>query len=248
MSGHDPAALPQRDVVFFDLDDTLYDQAAPFGYAVRKILGPIPGVTATDLFETSRRYSQEIFAAFRRDEHPTDAMYIRRMQLTLGHYGVKIDPDTALALQHAYGAESKDAMKLAPEIVETLDWCSSHTRLGCGIITNGKEPPQRSKMKILGLDRWIAPDEIFISDALGYAKPQPELFQIACDHFKAKPSDCLYIGDAFAIDVLGAHSVHMPVIWFNHRLRPAPPHQFPADQDVHTASELRDLVKAIVQR
>ena len=64
-------AAGKRDAVFFDLDDTLYDQAQPFAYAVEKVVGPIPHATAADLFDTSRRYSQEIFSALRNDQHPT---------------------------------------------------------------------------------------------------------------------------------------------------------------------------------
>ena len=48
-------AAGKRDAVFFDLDDTLYDQAQPFAYAVEKVVGPIPHATAADLFDTSRR-------------------------------------------------------------------------------------------------------------------------------------------------------------------------------------------------
>ena len=69
---------------------------------------------------------------------------------------------------------------------------------------------------------------------------------MALAHAGADPTRSLYIGDAFPIDVLGAHSVHMPVIWFNHRLRRAPSDQFPAEHEVHTVQELEELVKRIV--
>lgn len=240
------AGAERCDAVFFDLDDTLYDQAEPFAYAVRTVVGPVPHATAADLFDTSRRYSQEIFAALRNDQHPTREMYIRRMQRTLATYGVTIDEKTALALQHVYGTQSKAAMKLAPEMVETLDWCAKHVSCGLGIITNGREAPQRQKIEILGLGRWISADNVFISDAVGTAKPSPEIFEMALRHIGADPTRSLYIGDAFPIDVLGAHSVHMPVIWYNHRLRAAPSDQFPAEHEVHTAKELEELVKEIV--
>lgn len=239
-------AAGKRDAVFFDLDDTLYDQAQPFAYAVEKVVGPIPHATAADLFDTSRRYSQEIFSALRNDQHPTREMYIRRMQRTLASYGVTIGEKTALALQHVYGTQSKAAMKLAPEMERALDWCAVHVRCALGIITNGREAPQRQKIEILGLSRWISSDNVFISDAVGTAKPSPEIFEMALAHAGADPTHSLYIGDAFPIDVLGAHSVHMPVIWFNHRLRRVPSDQFPAEHEVHTVQELEELVKRIV--
>lgn len=241
------AGAEAYDAVFFDLDDTLYDQAEPFAYAVEKVVGPVPHATPADLFETSRRYSQEIFSALRNHERPTREMYIRRMQRTLAAYGVAIDEKTALALQHVYGTQSKDAMKLKPEMERTLDWCASHALRGLGIVTNGREAPQRQKIEILGLGRWISADNVFISDSVGCAKPSPEIFEMALRHMEADPTRSLYIGDAFPIDVLGAHSVHMPVIWFNHRLRQAPTDQFPAEHEVHTVAELEELVKKIVR-
>ena len=52
------------DVVFFDIDDTLYDQAKPFAYAVRRVCGDIPGASDVALYDASRTHSGPIFAAF----------------------------------------------------------------------------------------------------------------------------------------------------------------------------------------
>lgn len=67
------------DVVFFDIDDTLYDQAQPFSYAVRRTCGDVPGATDSKLYDASRRHSAPIFAAFSAGRVPTSEEYALRM-------------------------------------------------------------------------------------------------------------------------------------------------------------------------
>ena len=65
MARHDGAkAHACVDMVFFDIDDTLYDQAKPFAYAVRRVCGDLPGASDAALYDASRRHSGAIFAAF----------------------------------------------------------------------------------------------------------------------------------------------------------------------------------------
>ncbi|MEE8704614.1 MAG: HAD-IA family hydrolase [Olsenella sp.] len=91
-----------------------------------------------------------------------------------------------------------------------------------GIITNGPVAHQMEKVETLGLSRWFAPESIVVSGAVGVAKPDPRIFRIACERLGTRPEDCVYVGDSFASDVVGATSAGMPVVWFNHRHREAP--------------------------
>lgn len=91
-----------------------------------------------------------------------------------------------------------------------------------GIITNGPVAHQMEKVETLGLSRWFAPESIVVSGAVGVDKPDPRIFRIACERLGTRPEDCVYVGDSFASDVVGATSAGMPVVWFNHRHREAP--------------------------
>jgi len=55
----------------------------------------------------------------------------------------------------------------------------------------------------LGLD--VHFEAIFDSHAVGYAKPDVRLFQHAMEKLGLVPKDCLYIGDMYFVDVLGAN-------------------------------------------
>lgn len=202
------------DAIFFDIDDTLYDQAQPFCYAVRKVVGP---VSATDdqLFASSRRHSDEVFAALAAGNRPSDAMYVRRMRETLADAGVSISDDTARELQRVYATSSGEAMALFPGMDKVLDECRRHAQIG--VISNGRGARQRDKLRILGIDRWVNPNAIFISDELGMAKPDPGIFRFACSGVGARPERSIYVGDSLASDVPGALDAGMRVVWFHHR-------------------------------
>ncbi|MDR6142284.1 HAD superfamily hydrolase (TIGR01509 family) [Microbacterium foliorum] len=61
---------------------------------------------------------------------------------------------------------------------------------------------QRQKIQTTGLAAKV--DLILISEEIGYAKPAPESFKIACDRLGIVPGHVLYIGDDPRIDIDGA--------------------------------------------
>ncbi len=62
----------------------------------------------------------------------------------------------------------------------------------------------------LGLARYF--EEIFDSHIVGYAKPDPRLFQHAMTQVGVRPAECLYVGDLYYVDVLGANGAGMAAI------------------------------------
>lgn len=233
--------------VFFDIDDTIYDQAQPFAHAVAQVLGKLPA-PADELYRSSRAHSGEVFAAYGAGSHPTDAIYVRRMQETLADFGVSITEEQARTMQRVYTSRGSGAMRLSEPMAESLAWCAGHAELGVGVITNGRTRMQRAKLAVLGCRRWIKPQNVFISEEQGMAKPDPRLFWHACETMGTVPESCLYVGDAYDVDVVGAHAAGMPMVWFNRRHHPVPqgPDAARATWTVDTEDELFDLLRMIV--
>ncbi|MGQ9493501.1 MAG: HAD family hydrolase [Anaerolineae bacterium] len=50
-------------------------------------------------------------------------------------------------------------------------------------------------------------EEIFDSHLIGYAKPDPRLFEHALAKLGLRPAECLFVGDVYYVDVLGANRV-----------------------------------------
>ena len=236
------------DAVFFDIDDTIYDQAQPFANAVHKVLGPVPGATDGDLYVASRRHSGEVFAAFGRGERPSQEVYIRRMQATMADFGVSITREQASRMQSIYVSRDEDAMSLSPAMAQTIAWCAGRAACGVGAISNGRLDRQLDKLHQLGCTRWVPDERVFVSEALEMAKPGPQIFRYACEQLGTEPARCLYVGDAYAIDVVGARAAGMPVAWFNRRRHPVPsgPSDVRPTWVVNTDEELLALVRRIV--
>jgi putative hydrolase of the HAD superfamily len=234
------------DVVFFDIDDTLYDQARPFAYAVRRVCGDIPGATDAALYDASRRHSGPIFAAFSAGRTPTTEEYALRMQQTLADFGVSINHETAVEAQRVYADESGVAMSLSPAVASCLDACRARACLGVGVISNGREGLQAEKLEILGISQWVSSDAVFVSQAVGLAKPDPALFEYACGRLCTTPARCVYVGDAWDTDVVGARAAGMPCVWLNRRgrARPQDTRGVSPTWEVGSEEELRALVES----
>jgi len=59
----------------------------------------------------------------------------------------------------------------------------------------------------LGLSAWL--QVMVTSQEVGFNKPHPEIFQAALKQAGVKPSEAIYVGDQYQIDVVGASKVGM---------------------------------------
>lgn len=97
------------------------------------------------------------------------------------------------------------------DTLHTLDVLSKKYKLG--IITNGNSEGQRNKIKQAGLLEYFNEDNIVVSGDYGFHKPDTRLFIEASKKLDVDIHDCVYVGDIFANDVLGAYKSGMKPIW-----------------------------------
>jgi len=231
------------DAVFFDIDDTLYDQSLPFANAVHKICGDVPGATNSDLYLASRRHSAEVFQAFAKKTVPSDETYVRRAQETMAEFGIGLSDERAIALQRAYASHNDHATKLSPTMGRVLALCATRSRVG--VISNGSESRQLAKLRSLDVYEWVAPKAVFISDTVGLAKPDPALFWLACERLSASAENSVYVGDSLSLDVAGSNAAGMTSVWFNRRY-PAREGEPAPDWTVTSEGELLELLDRLL--
>ncbi len=58
-------------------------------------------------------------------------------------------------------------------------------------------------------------DSVTISTHTGYAKPDPEIFQLALSTHQLAPNQAWHVGDSWSEDVLGAAAAGLGAIWLN---------------------------------
>lgn len=205
--------------VIFDIDDTLFDredaQQKTLRIIMREFSDTFAGIdeeTAIDAFLESDHISV-------RDFNVGDSVSVARTKRSkrfLNILGLRVDPAEKITEMYvkAY-PDVKAPIKNAESVVIGLA-----RQFPLGVVSNGSPDVQCRKLKTLGIEHLF--ECIVLSAELGIQKPDPRIFWEAATMLKKGPEECLYIGDSYDTDVLGAKSARMKVCWFNpHGLQPS---------------------------
>lgn len=210
----------KRTAVFFDVDDTLYDHLIPFCKAVAAVVGPQDDFPYAEAYHRMRYYSDMLSlelggAGAMELGDSTETMRRRRFQLALGEFGIALTVEQSQEMQDAYiGCQYDIAMfEGARELLEKLVQ-QGHI---VGLLTNGAEEHQMNKIRAMQLDELIPPERQFVSGKVGWDKPDVRVFGHINEQTGTLPEQCIYIGDSWRNDVIGALEAGWHVIWFNHR-------------------------------
>ena len=108
-------------------------------------------------------------------------------------------------------------------------------------VTNGTKVAQDKKLRLSGLDKIF--DEIFISEDVGYEKPNIEYF----DHVFKKlgitdKSEVLIIGDSLTSDIKGGYLSGIDTCWFNPNHNPNMT-DIPVTYEIDHLSKLKEFVE-----
>ena len=204
--------------IVFDVDDTLYDQQQPFRNAMTKIFPNVATEDMHELYLRFRHHSDETFPKVLANEWSLDFMRFFRMNETLKDLNYPgISQEEGKIFQQVY-EEELDNICLHKEVKKTLDFLKTKD-VPLGIITNGPTDHQTKKLNQLQLKKWIPAENMIVSQATGYQKPEKEIFQLAEKQFNMTACETLYVGDNYDNDVLGAKKADWQALWFNHRER-----------------------------
>ena len=91
-----------------------------------------------------------------------------------------------------------------------------------GIITNGPSEHQWSKVKALGVERWIDKENIIVSGDYSINKPDVRIFEIMQEKLQLPIDSLYYIGDSLENDIVGANNAGWKAIWINRYKRKLP--------------------------
>ena len=181
-------------IIFFDLDDTLYDRATPFIQTYRKIYGDISDDKGHRLYEACNRRGDQVFLPSQRGDISMEQMYIYRYCNGFTDMGLTLTAKEALDFQKVYRQMQKEIVP-APGVISALVRAKDAFE-AVGIITNGPSDNQREKINTLRLSEWIESDLIIISKEVGAPKPSPEIFTAAAEaagKFRLKQSNSFVI-------------------------------------------------------
>lgn len=203
--------------ILFDLDDTLYDTATPF-FQVLATYRLDYSHSDEAAFALFRKHCDAAFDLFASGELTLTESHIMRTQLTFADLGHPLSIEEALRFQETYQKRQGEIV-LSPGIGQLLDELESRN-IPIAVFTNGPENHQMKKFNALGLERWVPPARIFISEKIGWPKPCADAFGHVQEALKAAPDELLFIGDTYETDVIGGQNAGWTTLWYNHRRKP----------------------------
>lgn len=204
--------------IFFDLDDTLHDHLYPFSNAFMKTFPDLfQQVDIESLYKKFRDFSDLLWKNYSNQELTLEELRKRRIVMALNFFQKDITSEQAEQFQAQYELNLGN-LKLFSEVPELIRFIKGKG-IQVGIITNGPVEHQLNKIHSLGLTSFIARDHIFVSDEVGVAKPNIQLFHHVAQKVNMIPGEMLYIGDSWPNDAVAPIEAGWKSIWFNHRKR-----------------------------
>lgn len=98
---------------------------------------------------------------------------------------------------------------LKPETLDVLNKLKGKYKLG--ILSNGDSKTQHDKVDKFGLEKYF--DKVLISGDVDIEKPDTRIYRIMVDALGVQANECLFIGDTYSTDILGAIKSNMIPIW-----------------------------------
>lgn len=225
----------------FDMDDTIYDLMEPFKKAHDKLFADRVKADYERLFMLSRMNSDIILEWEKNGRIRSEDAFYQRMRMTYQDAGIDISREEGDCFEEEYRSY-QEQIEVFGFMEQILDFCKEN-QIPMAVLTNGRGEGQRRKAEYLNLDRWFRHDRIFISEEIGFQKPDVRAFKTIEVSLNFQPKDTWYVGDTYESDIVGASRSGWHTIWFNHRRRLVPEQMNLAEEEVYTGEELLDLIR-----
>ena len=233
------------DVVGFDLDETLCDTErsvqASRAALVRHLRERRVDLSPAQFHDAMTRAVDAFIASHDGAELSLRLTADAARREYIGHAlrlcGI-VDAQLARELVRTYSATRRRTLRLFPDAVPVLQALRGRYRLA--LLTNGPAGGQREKVEDLQLAPYF--EHVIIAGEVGYAKPDPRIFQLLGARCRVQPAHALYVGNSPADDLVGAVRAGWSTAWINRlgaRLAPDVP---PPRYELRTLAELPRLL------
>lgn len=201
--------------VGLDLDDTLYDRnqvyEKTFQVMEQSVLAT--GISFQYFNVIFQQESQIEFQKFTQGIKGEVEFKIDRVLSTYERLGSPLNYEQALRFNELY-LHHKKQIELRPGMVKLIDYLQS-VGVELFVLTNGARETQSSKLHYLGIDKLIPAENMFISGAMGVAKPDKEIFDLVEDSLGLAGHEIMYIGDHYENDIIGCQQSGWTAVYYN---------------------------------
>ena len=201
--------------ILLDVDDTILDFRKSQDEAIKYMLDYFGVFIDESMPEVYHECNAKCWRAYERGEISQAEIFPLRFKLLFDHYGIDTVP--YMDAEHIYHpkldtlAYPRDgAMDFLSKIVE---------RYHVYIITNGAMRTQDMRLSKSGIADMV--DGIFISERVGFSKPNIRFFEAVRDSIDGfDERDAVVIGDSLTSDIRGGNNADIRTIWYNPKSMP----------------------------
>jgi 2-haloacid dehalogenase len=195
--------------LLFDIDDTILDfQKAEYN-AFLMLLNDYNIEFKEEYYEVYRKENHRLWKEYELGNIKRHEIFDNRM-IPLFNY-LKINDDPKKASYRFLEYLSKGAY-LIGNSYKVLERLSKKYKLY--IISNGEPSVQYPRIKEVGIDKFFS--KIFISEEIGYSKPNKEFFTYIENNILGfNKEEAIVIGDSLTSDIKGAINYGIDCCWFN---------------------------------
>lgn len=223
--------------VFLDMDGTFLDFQAAEKEAFYKTLKGSKIEPDEVRYQRYSSINDSLWKAFERGEIAKETIRSSRFTLLFQELGLDADGDAA---EEFYERALGEGHALMPHAREVLQYLSE--RYALYVVTNGFKNVQKSRLRLADIERFMV--KSFISEEVGFQKPQKEFFDVCFAEIvpALKPTEVLLIGDSLTSDILGAQNAGIASCWFNPDGIPNESGAEP-DYEIRSLLELKELLR-----
>ncbi|GAB2783663.1 YjjG family noncanonical pyrimidine nucleotidase [Rhabdobacter roseus] len=202
--------------LFFDLDHTLWDFERNSAESLTELferftLGQCGIPSCEEFISTFSRINIELWATFNRGDY-THA-YIRERRFPLVFEALQVPtPTNCSDLAQAYLQILPTKQYLLEGALDVLHY-TRERGYRLHVLTNGFEAIQNRKMKSADIVHFF--EHVVTNEHAQAQKPDPRIFAYALGLVKARPEDCIMIGDNWEADILGAMRFGLDTVYYN---------------------------------
>ena len=201
-------------VAIFDLDDTLFEHRGAVRDGIAAHLhATLPHVDAAAHQDRWDELEEHHYHRYLTGELDYLGQRRARARDFMQPFGIDFPEDRgAERWFDIYLQEYRNAWRLFTDTLPCFDELDA-AGIRIGLITNGDRDFQLAKLEAMDLKPRI--EQVITSGELGFAKPDPRIFTLACERFGVAPNDALYVGDRLHTDAIGAARAGLAGVWLD---------------------------------
>ena len=198
--------------IISDLDNTLLDFSYAEDMAFRNLFNIYNINYKEEYLNLYRSINEPLWRKLEKGEISKDYVFKNRFSLFFNEIGIKVDGEETESLYRQNLTLSEKTIPHAKDVLNSL----KKEDYNLYIATNGFSITQRKRLEKTNLMPMF--NDVFISEEVGFDKPNVKFFDFLFEHIKEKDkSKLLMIGDNETSDIDGANNFQIDSVLFSEK-------------------------------